>query len=617
MIPTTYKAVFEVRNDIYTTQANDPNATEWQVEIDLGSLMKGDKGDPGTAATVAVGSVSAISGSTAGATVSNSGNEHAAEFDFSFTLPKGDQGDTGNGISTISKTGTAGNVDTYTITYTNTDTDTFTVTNGTDGNGISKIEKTGTVANVDTYTITYTNTNTDTLTVTNGIDGTNGTNGAAAGFDTPVATVDSNVGTPGVTVTATGPDTNKKFTFAFTNIKGETGDQGPVGRGLEIKGEIVGSWVAPQNPQAGDAYYCTGDGKLHVYDGTSWFTIEMAAGTLDTTASNAQSTNASESLGGSVTLHKIAKTGAYNDLNGKPTIPTVNDAALTVKGAGTAVLSTTANASTASSVDIVAGSNVTVTPDASNHKITIAATDTTYESKSAANGGTAVSLVTTGEKYTWNNKSDFSGNYNDLSNKPTIPAAQIQADWNQTTTNALDYIKNKPTIPTIPSVFSDSADGLVPAASASGDDAKFLRGDGTWATPAGGGSSAPNPVTITGYVPYMDITVSPQYKVNFCTDDMINTYSSGSTRKMDGAVINIDSWTGDETTLVLIDSGTSTGDSTYEIQSSYNSGMTTVYVNGSKISSPATVTVGAGKSVTIKITRLSGTREYYLFDYAV
>ena len=33
--------------------------------------------------------------------------------------------------------------------------------------------------------------------------------------------------------------------------------------------------------------------------------------------------------------------------------------------------------------------------------------DTTYESKSAASGGTAVSLVTTGEKYTWNNKSNL------------------------------------------------------------------------------------------------------------------------------------------------------------------------------------------------------------------
>ena len=41
----------------------------------------------------------------------------------------------------------------------------------------------------------------------------------------------------------------------------------------------------------------------------------------------------------------------------------------------------------------------------------------------------------------------ISGSYNDLSNKPTIPAAQIQSDWNQTNTSAKDYIKNKPTIP--------------------------------------------------------------------------------------------------------------------------------------------------------------------------
>lgn len=36
-------------------------------------------------------------------------------------------------------------------------------------------------------------------------------------------------------------------------------------------------------------------------------------------------------------------------------------------------------------------------------------TDTTYESKAAASGGTAVSLVTTGEKYTWNNKTSNTG----------------------------------------------------------------------------------------------------------------------------------------------------------------------------------------------------------------
>lgn len=38
-----------------------------------------------------------------------------------------------------------------------------------------------------------------------------------------------------------------------------------------------------------------------------------------------------------------------------------------------------------------------------------------------------------------------SGNYNDLINKPTIPAAQIQSDWTQTSSSAKDYIKHKPT----------------------------------------------------------------------------------------------------------------------------------------------------------------------------
>lgn len=42
--------------------------------------------------------------------------------------------------------------------------------------------------------------------------------------------------------------------------------------------------------------------------------------------------------------------------------------------------------------------------------------DTTYESKSAASGGTDVSLVTTGEKYTWNNKIDNSALTNYVQN---------------------------------------------------------------------------------------------------------------------------------------------------------------------------------------------------------
>lgn len=50
---------------------------------------------------------------------------------------------------------------------------------------------------------------------------------------------------------------------------------------------------------------------------------------------------------------------------------------------------------------LTAGTNITISGD------TISATDTTYSSLSAENGGTDVSLVTTGEKYIWNNKQNI------------------------------------------------------------------------------------------------------------------------------------------------------------------------------------------------------------------
>ena len=52
-------------------------------------------------------------------------------------------------------------------------------------------------------------------------------------------------------------------------------------------------------------------------------TIPSAPGTLTTTATTAQSTATNETLAGNISLHKISKTGSYNDLTDKPTIPTV------------------------------------------------------------------------------------------------------------------------------------------------------------------------------------------------------------------------------------------------------------------------------------------------------
>ena len=62
--------------------------------------------------------------------------------------------------------------------------------------------------------------------VTTGLKGPKGDTGEAAGFGTPSASVDDNVGTPSVEIVATGPDTAKIFSFIFRNLKGVKGDTG-------------------------------------------------------------------------------------------------------------------------------------------------------------------------------------------------------------------------------------------------------------------------------------------------------------------------------------------------------------------------------------------------------
>ena len=93
-------------------------------------------------------------------------------------------------VVSIQKTDSQGLVDTYTITLSDGTTSTFTVTNGKDGAdgedgrdsdqaaaSITSIDKTATHGNVDTYTITLSDGTTSTFTVTNGKDGADGNDG--------------------------------------------------------------------------------------------------------------------------------------------------------------------------------------------------------------------------------------------------------------------------------------------------------------------------------------------------------------------------------------------------------------------------------------------------------
>lgn len=118
-----------------------------------------------------------------------------------------------------------------------------------------------------------------------GLTGPPGPQGQAAGFGMPTATIDSSVGTPSVTVTASGSDAEKVFSFAFHNLKGEPG----------AKGEIdENSTVQFQQAEIRD----------NIYSGE---TLVMIMGKIEKFFAD---------------LKSVAFSGAYADLSGTPEIPT-------------------------------------------------------------------------------------------------------------------------------------------------------------------------------------------------------------------------------------------------------------------------------------------------------
>lgn len=106
-------------------------------------------------------------------------------------------------------------------------------------------------------------------------------------------------------------------------------------------------------------------------------------------------------------------------------------------------------------------------------------TDTTYSSQAAASGGTAVSLVTTGEKYTWNSKAAGSHAHGNITSGGDITATATIASGDRLVIN------------------DESASKLINSSITFGTSTtQFLANNGTWQTPASGSSVITRTVTL-------------------------------------------------------------------------------------------------------------------------
>lgn len=218
------------------------------------------------------------------------------------------------------------------------------------------------------------------------------------------------------------------------------------------------------------------DGSTHIYSSYVTFgpTMEVVLGTSGITA-NAYGDSSAQTPGYAGTFKvpyiRVNAQGIVTDISEHtvtmPSQQSFTDHNQKIKGNGTSFTDD-------AEINLVEGDNITITAATSGTgapKITIAATNTTYESKTAVSGGTDVSLVTTGEKYTWNN---MTGDNQTIKGNGTTFGANAAVDIVGTNGITVTAGTNQITIsgsgstPTIPTPTS-SDNGKVLAVNSSGN----------------------------------------------------------------------------------------------------------------------------------------------------
>lgn len=467
---------------------------------------KGDKGDTGEQGERGYGIISIVYNADKTITITYADGETVTtdvlQGEKGDTGDKGDKGDTGSTGATGNGIASAILNADYTLTLTFTDGTTYTTPSirgqkgdtgdtgqqgeqgvqGETGNGISSITKTATVGKVDTYTITFTDGTTTTFDVKNGEDGQGSGDMLKYDYD---SNEDGKVNASDVA-----------DSVAWSGVTGKPEDYPPSSHN-HTKSEITDF-----SHTHDDRYY-----------------TENEVDTALSEKSNTWHTHTKSDVTDFPALSTVATSGSYNDLSNKPTIPTVNNATLTIQKNGTSVGTFTANASSNVTANVTVptktseltnDSNFT-TASGHNHDsryYTESEIDTALSGKANTSHTHTKSQITDfpsllalGETSTTAYRGDrgkTAYDHSQTAHAPSTAEANVQSNWTETNTSSDAYIKNKPS--TFPPSSHNHTKSEITDFSHTHDDryyteteinnkgefVKYLTGSGTTASSSGG-----------------------------------------------------------------------------------------------------------------------------------
>ncbi len=171
----------------------------------------------------------------------------------------------------------------------------------------------------------------------------------------------------------------------------------------------------------------TAAGKAQTSANNAQEAADNAQASADAAAASAKTANyALASKANTADLAKVATSGSYNDLTNKPTIPTVNNATLTIQKNGANVATFTANSGTAATANITVPTKVSELTNDSSY----ATTTQLNTVKNELSDGNTAAIGELQDQIDGLATVASTGSYNDLSNKPTIGNATLTIQKN-------------------------------------------------------------------------------------------------------------------------------------------------------------------------------------------